>query len=157
MGRRSRTVTAPLKRALNIRDQTCRFPGCCNNRYVDFHHVKFWGCYGFTEPDNLLKLCRFHHAQLHKGNFNITLQQQTKKNHGQKWLFTNTRGEVIEQVPKLAVSKYKSFMKVQWPNITSKTGVVHSSGAPLNYPKALKDLLWCKYQQQFNYRNKKPK
>jgi hypothetical protein len=31
-----------LKRALDIRDETCRFPGCCESHYVDFHHIEHW-------------------------------------------------------------------------------------------------------------------
>ena len=41
-GRNTRTVAGPLKRAIEIRDETCRFPGCCNNLYVDIHHILFW-------------------------------------------------------------------------------------------------------------------
>ena len=43
VGRRTRTVGPVLKRALDLRDSTCRFPGCCCNKYVDFHHIQHWG------------------------------------------------------------------------------------------------------------------
>ncbi len=42
LGRNSRTVSPTLKRALDIRDETCLFPGCCESRYVDFHHITHW-------------------------------------------------------------------------------------------------------------------
>ncbi len=42
LGRNSRTVSPTLKRALDLRDETCRFPGCCESRYVDFHHINHW-------------------------------------------------------------------------------------------------------------------
>jgi hypothetical protein len=41
-GRKTRTVGTILKRTLDIRDETCRFPGCCANKYVDFHHIQHW-------------------------------------------------------------------------------------------------------------------
>ena len=39
IGRKSRTVPAHISRALGLRDKTCRFPGCCESRYVDAHHI----------------------------------------------------------------------------------------------------------------------
>ena len=147
VGRKTRTVGTALKRALNMRDETCRFPGCCANKYVDFHHIQHWADGGETEPDNLIKLCRFHHDQLHKGHYTIALQQ-TEKNHGQKWLFTTANGEVMEPNPTLPMPINKNFLAalwtIQWPGINSQTGVPNSQGKPLNYPKALNDLFWCK-------------
>ena len=139
-GRKIRTVGTALRRALNLRDETCRFPGCCANRYVDFHHILHWAEYGETEPDNLIKLCRFHHAQLHKGHYTIALQQQTEKNYGQKWVFKTAAGEVMEPNPTLAIStqgpRGKDFLAKQWPNIHSQTGVSRRPGEPRKYPKA---------------------
>jgi hypothetical protein len=42
IGRRSRTIPPPMRRALGIRDGGCRFPGCTNTRFVDGHHIKHW-------------------------------------------------------------------------------------------------------------------
>ena len=96
----------------------------------------------------LIKLCRFHHAQLHKGHFTILLQQQTYKNHGQKWIFKNAAGEAIEPCPTLAlprsITAIKDFMEEQWPHINSQTGVSHWQGKPLNYSKAIGALIRCK-------------
>ncbi|NQZ12238.1 MAG: DUF222 domain-containing protein [Algicola sp.] len=58
ISRNTRTIPPTLSRALNIRDETCRFPGCCESRYVDFHHIEHWCNYGETKKDNLVKLCR---------------------------------------------------------------------------------------------------
>ena len=158
VGRKTRTVGTALKRALNMRDETCRFPGCCANKYVDFHHVRHWADGGETEPDNLIKLCRFHHDELHKGHYTIALQQQTEKNHGQKWIFKTADDEVMEPNPTLPMPVNKDFVSalwtVQWPNINSRTGVsgLEEFGLGseprcrprLNYSKALKDLFQCK-------------
>src|SRR5262245_41541828 len=73
VGRKTRTISAPLRRLLTARDKGCRFPGCCNSRYIDFHHVKHWANGGETKPSNLISLCRFHHHAVHEGGFRIEL------------------------------------------------------------------------------------
>ena len=42
IGRRSRTIPPPMRRALRVRDKGCRFPGCTNTRFVDGHHIEHW-------------------------------------------------------------------------------------------------------------------
>jgi hypothetical protein len=70
-GRRTRTISAPLRRLLNARDKGCRFPGCANARYIDAHHIHHWANGGETKPGNLVSLCRFHHRAVHEGGFGI--------------------------------------------------------------------------------------
>ncbi len=69
IGRRSRTIPPPMRRALRARDQGCRFPGCTNTRFVDGHHIKHWADGGGTSLDNLVMLCRHHHHLVHEGGF----------------------------------------------------------------------------------------
>jgi hypothetical protein len=64
VGRRRRTIPTLLRRALNLRDRGCRFPGC-TNRLVDGHHIVAWAKGGPTSLDNLLSLCRSHHTFVH--------------------------------------------------------------------------------------------
>jgi hypothetical protein len=90
IGRRSRTVPGNISRALNLRDQTCRFPGCCESLYVDAHHIKHWADGGETSLDNLVTLCRYHHRQLHQGGFNITVEKE------QQLVFFTPSGRKIE-------------------------------------------------------------
>lgn len=71
IGRKSRTVPPALRRALNARDQGCRFPGCCNTLFVDAHHIQHWAHGGETKLSNLATLCRFHHHCVHEGGFQI--------------------------------------------------------------------------------------
>lgn len=67
VGRRTRTISAPLRRFLNARDHGCRFPGCTNTR-CDAHHIEHWANGGETKPSNLVSLCWFHHRMVHEGN-----------------------------------------------------------------------------------------
>ncbi len=71
VGRKTRTISAPLRRVLNARDKGCRFPGCANTRYIDAHHVEHWANGGETKPSNLVSLCRFHHHAVHEGGVRI--------------------------------------------------------------------------------------
>ena len=72
VGRRTRTISPALRRALAARDGRCRFPGC-QNRRCDAHHVRHWADGGETALDNLVLLCRRHHRAVHEEGFRITL------------------------------------------------------------------------------------
>jgi hypothetical protein len=70
VGRRRRTVPTSLRRALQLRDQGCRFPGCTNTR-IDSHHVVPWSRGGETKLGNLVSACRKHHRYLHELGFRV--------------------------------------------------------------------------------------
>ena len=74
IGRKSRIIPAAMARALAIRDNGCQFPGCCETRYTEGHHIKHWADGGETKLDNLVTLCRYHHRELHKGSFYLSLK-----------------------------------------------------------------------------------
>jgi hypothetical protein len=69
IGRRSRSIPPPMRRALKARDGDCRFPGCTNHKFVDGHHIIHWADGGETSLDNLVLLCRHHHHLVHEGGF----------------------------------------------------------------------------------------
>src|SRR5690606_40837305 len=69
LGRKTRAVSASLRRALRARDGGCRFPGCGRTRFVHFHHIVHWANGGETKLSNLLTLCSFHHHLVHEGGF----------------------------------------------------------------------------------------
>jgi hypothetical protein len=92
VGRRSRTISAPLRRLLTARDKGCRFPGCSNARYIDMHHIKHWANGGETRPSNLVSLCRFHHRAVHEGGFNVEILDDGALR------FINGRGEAVDHV-----------------------------------------------------------
>jgi len=58
-------------RALDARDQGCRFPGCGSRRWVDAHHIHHWASGGRTSLDNLVLLCRHHHRLVHEGGYSV--------------------------------------------------------------------------------------
>jgi hypothetical protein len=71
VGRKTRSIPRALQRALRSRDKGCRFPNCCNTRYVEAHHVHHWAHGGETKLSNLVTLCRVHHRAVHEGKVMI--------------------------------------------------------------------------------------
>jgi hypothetical protein len=71
IGRRTRTIPPAIRRALQLRDRGCRFPGCTHNRFLHGHHVQHWLHGGETSVDNLVLLCTRHHHLVHEGGWSI--------------------------------------------------------------------------------------
>jgi hypothetical protein len=71
VGRKQRTVSTSLRRALHARDRGCTFPGCHRKRHLAGHHLEHWINGGETNPANLTLLCTYHHRLLHEGAFRI--------------------------------------------------------------------------------------
>ncbi|MEP5764375.1 MAG: DUF222 domain-containing protein [Halieaceae bacterium] len=144
IGRRSRIVPPHIRRALDIRDEGCRFPGCQCSRYVDAHHIKHWADGGETSLDNLVTLCRFHHRALHHGEFSIN----TKDNDTLE--FTNRCGEEILPVvrPLFAKAPQMGSLRGLQPLANVSTGLRSAetrqsrwSGESMDYDMALQALL----------------
>jgi hypothetical protein len=72
VGRKTRKISAGMRRALSERDQGCRFPGCAN-RIIDRHHVRHWQDGGETSMSNVLEICRHHHGLVHEGGYRVEL------------------------------------------------------------------------------------
>jgi hypothetical protein len=70
VGRRTRTIPPAVRRALQVRDGGCRFPGC-GLRFTEAHHLVHWADGGETTLDNLVLLCRFHHRRVHEDGFGV--------------------------------------------------------------------------------------
>ena len=78
VGRKVRTLTTAIRRALWARDKGCVFPGCHCKRSVDGHHIKHWADGGETSLDNLVLLCTRHHRLVHEGGYKIELDQSNQ-------------------------------------------------------------------------------
>jgi hypothetical protein len=102
VGRRTRTISPALRRALQQRDGGCRFPGCGQSR-CDAHHLKHWAEGGDTSLDNTTLLCRFHHRLMHEEGF------QLKRLSGGDLEFRNSHGEVLSDAPLLPESPIDPF------------------------------------------------
>jgi hypothetical protein len=78
VGRATRTIPAPIRTALHLRDQGCRFPGCDRPpAWTDGHHIIHWSDGGPTELENLVSLCRRHHRVVHEQGWRIHIADGT--------------------------------------------------------------------------------
>src|SRR5688572_14274374 len=73
VGARTRTIPPSLRRALQNRDQGCRFPGC-GLPFGQGHHIRHWAQGGPTTLSNLAMLCRRHHRAVHEEGFQVDRQ-----------------------------------------------------------------------------------
>jgi hypothetical protein len=74
IGRLSRVVPRPMRRALVLRDRGCAFPGCGRPpRWCHAHHIRHWAHGGPTKLDNLVLLCGYHHRLVHHGGWEIDI------------------------------------------------------------------------------------
>jgi hypothetical protein len=150
VGRRSRTVPANISRALKERDKTCRFPGCCESRYVDVHHIQHWADGGETSLDNLVTLCRYHHRQLHREGFSIAVEQQAQGAH---FVFTTPSGKRFEQnlfpqFQKDSAESSEHALRAMAAEVGTTTCVTAWRGERCDYGMAVDALLWRDGQGQ---------
>ncbi|MET0354257.1 MAG: DUF222 domain-containing protein, partial [Plantibacter flavus] len=72
VGRNQYRVPADLKRAVRLRDGTCRAPGCGRRaRACDLDHSVAWEDGGTTDVGNLACLCPHHHRMKHLPGWNL--------------------------------------------------------------------------------------
>ncbi|HVS49334.1 MAG TPA: DUF222 domain-containing protein [Candidatus Dormibacteraeota bacterium] len=72
VGRAKRTISGPARKALNVRDRGCTWPGCERPAsWTSGHHLKHWFYGGTNAPPNLTLLCYRHHWMVHEGNWQI--------------------------------------------------------------------------------------
>ena len=145
VGRKTRAIPPSIRRALHIRDNGCRFPGCCESRYVDAHHVQHWCDGGETSLDNLVLLCRHHHRLLHQEGYEIV------KHGEQRFEFLTPRGGAMKTalVPQFAASEDMSSETLAIERehdgvglaIDSHTAVTRWEGEKLDYDLAVGAML----------------
>jgi hypothetical protein len=70
---RTRTIPPALRRALQYRDQHCRFPGC-GVRFGQGHHIRHWAHGGPTTLSNLALVCSRHHRAVHEEGYQVERQ-----------------------------------------------------------------------------------
>lgn len=92
VGRKTRAIPPPIRRALEFRDQGCRFPGC-TSKHCDAHHIEHWADGGETKLSNLVLLCRRHHRLLHEGGCSVRMDARGVVQ------FLDRRGRPLERNP----------------------------------------------------------
>jgi hypothetical protein len=125
VGRKTRTIPAPIRRALTARDKRCLFPGC-NARRCDAHHIDHWADGGTTALGNLMLVCRRHHRLLHEGGFSVERTEEGEI------LFRRPDGRIVEVAPPLRWSGRHSV-----PKGVSGRSLYTWDGTPFNVAYAI--------------------
>jgi hypothetical protein len=90
VGRKTRTIPPAIRKAIILRDKTCRWPGCRKPApYCDVHHLLHWIDGGRTGQDNGLLLCGHHHILTHEHGYKIT-------GNARNPIFTRPDGTIID-------------------------------------------------------------
>ncbi len=128
VGKKFRTITTGVRRALWARDKGCCFPGCDHTRFVDAHHVKHWVDGGESTIDNLALLCSRHHKLVHEGSF--TIEPGAKG----RWTFRRPDGQTIMPIGfDFGTDDYNATESViDEDSNKSSDGNVHKSSAQEN-------------------------
>ena len=72
VGRSRRVISGPTRKALNVRDRGCRWPGCDRPAsWTSGHHLVHWIKGGSTDLPNLALLCYRHHWMVHEGRWQL--------------------------------------------------------------------------------------
>ncbi len=143
IGRKTRSISAAIKRALRLRDRTCRFPGCTHSRYVDGHHIEHWANGGKTALSNLMLLCSAHHTLLHEGGYRV------ESNRTNGWDFFDHRNRLIDAQPARTTpndTRARHGLAALHDAhaalaITANTNASKWSGEPIDYPTCIDYLV----------------
>jgi hypothetical protein len=132
VGRKTRTIPAALRRALEARDRTCRFPGCSHRRFLDGHHVHHWIDGGATNLVNTHLVCRSHHRLLHEFGFSVKMRD------GEPVFFDPGGGEIVSVparpvVREDAVEWLRAANRRRGIEISAGTGGPGWDGWPVDY------------------------
>jgi hypothetical protein len=140
LGRRTRSISAALLRALKTRDGACRFPGCDRRLFVEAHHIRHWVHGGETTLENLALLCSTHHRLIHEGGFGVD-------NRDGELDFTDPNGRLIPSVPATAPIERESLDLLSTWNREVGAGLDDEipypawDGTPMDYDEAVSAAL----------------
>src|SRR5438105_9765912 len=131
VGARTRTIPPALRRALEHRDQGCRFPGC-HGRFTQGHHLRHWAHGGPTTLSNLALLCRRHHRAVHEEGYQVARLPDGILQ------FRRPNGHPLPEVPPAAavpedpVEALRARHDAQGLRVTARTGCPSWLGEGLN-------------------------
>lgn len=131
IGARTRTIPSALRRALQHRDQGCRFPGC-GGRFHEGHHIRHWAHGGPTTLSNLTLLCRRHHRAVHEEGYTIA------RGPDGALQFRRPDGRLVPEVPSAAavpakpVEALRASHEAQGLHVDARTACARWLGEGLN-------------------------
>jgi hypothetical protein len=139
LGRKTRIVSAALRRVLEYRDQTCRFPGC-SSKYCQAHHLEHWANGGETKIENLASFCWHHHRAVHEGGFRV------ERLPNGEFRFYNPGGRLVPDVPESPImvddpiTLLTTCHKEEGIDIDERTCTPHWDGEPMDLDYVMMSL-----------------
>jgi hypothetical protein len=140
VGRKTRTISPAMRRALRHRDRSGRYPGC-GVTVCEGHHVRHWADGGDTKLNNLILLCRRHHRTVHEEGFRVELLPDGEAR------FHDDRGREIPQAPPPPCTDYDSawelldYAEPDGVPIDNWTGSASSDSTPVDWGHVM-DVLY---------------
>ncbi|MBL9017304.1 MAG: DUF222 domain-containing protein [Myxococcales bacterium] len=146
ISRKTRTLSAALKRAMLQRDKTCRFPGCGNKVFLDGHHAVHWAHGGETSLANVLAICSFHHRFMHEYGYRVEMDEH------QQPRFFDPQSRVVPAVIEPSTREEAGLRMIERANaglaITPATAFPRWDGNEPNYDWIVQDL--CRAERRAN-------
>ncbi|MEE1618680.1 HNH endonuclease signature motif containing protein [Brachybacterium sp. J153] len=96
LGRTKRLASRAQRRALRLRDTTCVFPGCHQQKHLDAHHLTPWSEGGHTDLDELALLCRRHHVMVHEGGLRLVRSEPEPSGIGPRFQVLDADGRPVQ-------------------------------------------------------------
>jgi hypothetical protein len=144
LGRKTRTISPALRRALTFRDPTCRFPGC-SITVCEGHHVQHWADGGETKLGNILHACKRHHRCLHEEGFRVELLPNGEARffnpYGYEIPHVPAPPRVAAETPRGPLAPITDHLERHRILIGPWTGCSSWDGKPVDYQWAL-DTMW---------------
>jgi hypothetical protein len=139
VGRKTRRISAALRRALQYRDGGCQFPGCDQRRFVDAHHIEHWVDEGETVLSNLVTTCRSHHRYLHEHGYSVVARDD-------EFVFFDPDGRQVPAVGvrpprKAPVAALKASLRQRGLAIDVRTNACGWDGEPVDYERAVNAIV----------------
>jgi Domain of unknown function (DUF222)/HNH endonuclease len=139
VGRKTRSIPSAIKRALQVRDRTCRYPGCENRLFLDGHHIRHWADGGETTLSNLVHLCSFHHRRFHEQGYQMSMDDSGHVT------FRDPLGHVVVATPPRPKPANLGWPTIRAANerldLDATTGACQWPGEELNYGYAIDVIL----------------
>ncbi len=105
---------------------------------MESHHIEHWVDGGETSLENLAKFCKFHHAQLHRGCFDVRVEPPVDDQCEAQLVFTTPSGRRIEtdlspQFPPQVAQTAKEALQHAASEVDATTCVTRWQGERCDY------------------------
>ena len=139
-GRKTRSISEPLRRALHARDRCCQWDGWERTRYTEAHHIKHWTRdRGTTQLTNLVRLCWTHHDLVHAADMSCEPKE------GGGFVFRMPDGSLANEFTREMVAfgaTLRERFRLEGHDLNPETSATNWNGEKLELNEAIYDLFF---------------